>query len=208
VLGAYGQTEHLCVAFHRPDDYAFDSVGRPMLGTELRIAGDGEILVRRSALTFSGYWNKLIATREAFTDDGAWLRTGDLGLLDGAGRLVVTGRKKEMIALSTSKKVAPLPIEARLTEHPLVAHAVVVGEGRKYVGALLFLHHANGADAAALDAHVADVNATLAPHEQVRRWAVVPHALSEAAGELTPTHKVKRPVVAARYTGILESLFA
>jgi long-chain acyl-CoA synthetase len=112
-----------------------------------------------------------------------------------------------MIALSTGKKVAPLPIEARLAEHPLVAQSVVVGEGRKYVGALLFLHGANGADAASIDAHVAEVNATLAPHEQVRRWAIVPHALSEAAGELTPTHKVKRPIVAARYTGILESLF-
>src|SRR5437868_4028046 len=100
VLGAYGQTEHLCVAFHRPNDYGFDSVGRPMRGTELRIADDDELLIRRSALTFSGYWRRPDATRDAFTIDGEWLRTGDLGRMDARGRLVITGRKKEMLALS------------------------------------------------------------------------------------------------------------
>jgi long-chain acyl-CoA synthetase len=208
VLGAYGQTEHLCVAFHRPNDYAFDSVGRPMPGTELQIADDGEVLVRRGALTFSGYWNKPAATREAFTEDGAWLRTGDLGSLDAAGRLVITGRKKEILALSTGKKVAPLPIEARLVAHPSVAHAVVVGEGQRFVGALLFLRPDVASDEASLDVHVADLNAALAPHEQVRRWRAVPHELSEAAGELTPTLKAKRAVIAARYADLIESLYA
>jgi long-chain acyl-CoA synthetase len=206
VLGAYGQTEHLCVAFHRPDDYSFDSVGRPMRGTELRVTDDGELLVRRSALTFSGYWGRPAATREAFTDDGAWLRTGDLARVDDRGRLVITGRKKELIALSTGKKVAPLPIEARLAEHPSVAHAVVFGEGRKHAAALLFVRDARPVDGA-LDAHVAAVNATLAPHEQVRRWSAVRGELTEAAGELTATLKVRRAAVAARYAHDVEALF-
>lgn len=207
VLGAYGQTEHLCIAFHRPHDYAFDSVGRPMRSTELAFGDDGEILVRRSALTFGGYWGRPDATQEAFTDDGRWLRTGDVGYLDAHGRLVVSGRKKEMIALSTGKKVAPLPIEGRLAEHPSVAQAVVVGEGRKLPAALLFLRDGAAVDEAALDAHVADVNAALAPHEQVRRWLAVPHELTEADGELTPTLKVKRAVIASRYADLLERLF-
>ncbi|AHG91268.1 AMP-dependent synthetase and ligase [Gemmatirosa kalamazoonensis] len=207
VLGAYGQTEHLCVAFHRPDDYDFDSVGRPMLGTELRIAADGELLIGRGALTFAGYWGRPEATRDAFTDDGRWLRTGDLARIDERGRLAITGRKKELLALSTGKKVAPLPIEGRLAEHPRVAQAVVFGDGRKHVGALLFLRDGAAADDASLDAHVREVNATLAPHEQVRRWRAVPGELRESAGELTATLKVKRAVVAARHADAVEALF-
>lgn len=177
VLGAYGQTEHLCVAMHRPDDYAFDSVGRLMPGTDARLADDGELLLRRGALTFSGYWGRPDATREAFTDDGAWLRTGDLARFDAHGRLVITGRKKEMLALSTGKKVAPLPIEARLAALGGVAQAVLVGEGRKHVGALLFVRDgASPPDDALVAAHVAQLNASLAPHEQVRRWVVVPRS--------------------------------
>jgi long-chain acyl-CoA synthetase len=211
-LGAYGQTEHLCVAFHRPDDSEFDSVGRPMKGTEIRIADDGEVLLRRGALTFSGYWGRPGASRAAFTEDGEWLLTGDLGRIDARGRLVITGRKKELLALSTGKKVAPLPIEARLAEHAHVAQAVLFGDGRKHVGALLFARDA-GVEAldttalASVAAHVERVNTALAPHEQVRRWRVVPRELTEAAGELTATLKVRRAVVAARYADDVEALF-
>jgi long-chain acyl-CoA synthetase len=206
-LGAYGQTEHLCVAFHRPDDYAFDSVGRPMRGTEVRVADDGELLVRRGALTFSGYWGRPGATREAFTDDGQWLRTGDLARVDARGRLVITGRKKEMIALSTGKKIAPLPIEARLATHPSLAQAVLFGEGRKHAAALLFVRDGATRDDEALAEHVAAVNATLAPHERVRRWSTVGRELTVAAGELTATLKVRRAAVAARYADAVEALF-
>jgi long-chain acyl-CoA synthetase len=160
VLGAYGQTEHLCIAMHRPGDAAVDGVGRPMPGTTVRVAGAdearrgdavaGEILVRRSPLTFAGYLGRPAETRAAFTADGTWLRTGDLGALDAEGRLHVTGRVKELLALSTGRKVAPLPIEARLAAHPAVSHAVVVGEGRRFAAALLFLH-----DGASPDGRVA-----------------------------------------------------
>jgi long-chain acyl-CoA synthetase len=148
VLGAYGQTEHLCVAFHRPGAYDFEGVGLPMPGTTLRVADDGEIQVRRSALTFAGYLGRDAESAAAFTPDGEWLRTGDLGRVDGRGVLHVTGRIRELLALSTGRKVAPLPIEARLREHPGVSHAVVLGEGRRFAAALLFVPGAAGADAA------------------------------------------------------------
>ena len=96
VLGAYGQTEHLCVAMHHPDRVNFTTVGLPMPGTELRIADDGEVLVKRGPLTFSGYFGRDDETREAFTADGAWLKTGDLGNVDAEGFLRITGRKKEI----------------------------------------------------------------------------------------------------------------
>ncbi|MGZ8471276.1 MAG: AMP-dependent synthetase/ligase, partial [Gemmatirosa sp.] len=208
VLGAYGQTEHLCVAFHRPDAYDFAGVGTPMVGTTLRIASDGEIQVRRDALTFAGYLGRADATRAAFTPDGAWLRTGDIGTVDARGVLHVTGRLKEILALSTGKKVAPLPIEARLREHPAVAHALVVGEGRRFATALLFTPVADDPGlAASLDAHVAHVNAELAPHERIARWTLVAEELAESTGELTPTLKVRRTVVESKYHALLEGLY-
>lgn len=227
VLGAYGLTEHLCVAMHRPERYDFDSVGVPMPGTELRIAGDGEILVRRGALTFDGYHGRPAATRDAFTADGAWLRTGDLGALDARGALHVTGRSKELLALSTGKKVAPAPIEARLVEDPLIAQAMLYGEGRKYVSALLCLRRAAveaWARAAAVElpygalvahpdvrsrvqAAVDRVNETLSRPERVRRFVLLERELTLDAGELTPTLKVRRELVAERYREKLEALY-
>lgn len=214
VLGAYGQTEHLCVAFHRPEAYDFAGVGRAMVGTTLRIAADGEIQVRRNALTFAGYLGRPEATRAAFTDDGAWLRTGDLGTIDASGVLHVTGRLKEILALSTGKKVAPLPIEARLREHAAVSQALVAGEGRRFATALLFVPsvaddpEVRRALDAQLGAHVARVNDELAPHERIARWALVGEELTEAGGELTPTSKVRRSVVEAKYHALLEELYA
>jgi long-chain acyl-CoA synthetase len=210
VLGAYGQTEHLCIAMHRAAGYDFASAGSAMPGTELRVAPDGELLVRRSALTFAGYLGRPDATRAAFTDDGRWLRTGDLGTVDADGRVRITGRLKELLALSTGKKVAPQPIEARLAEHPAVAHALVVGEGRRYAAALLFLapDADAAADAAALAAHVEQVNAALPPHERVRRFHATADALSAEAGDLTPTLKVRRAAVEARYATVVDALYA
>ena len=205
VLGAYGQTEHLCVAMHRPGRHTFDSAGPPMPGTEVRVAADGELLVRRNALTFSGYLHKSEATRAAFTDDGAWLRTGDVAEVDASGCIRITGRIREVIALSTGKKVSPLPIERRLAEHPAVDHAVVVGEGRKHAAALLF-SRATAGDAS-IDAHVQGVNASLAPHERVVRWTTVAAELTEAGGELSPKLEVRRGVVVARYARAIEELY-
>jgi long-chain acyl-CoA synthetase len=226
-LGAYGMTEHLCVSFYRPDCYAFDGVGPPMPGTELRIAGDGEVLVRRGPMTFSGYLHRPEDTRDAFTSEGEWLRTGDLGALDSRGVLRITGRKKELIALSTGKKVAPLPIEARLVENPLIAQAMLYGEGRKFISALLtlrlpvveawarerrvsatypeVLHHPELA--ARVQRAVEQVNARLSRTEQIRRFMVLDRELSVEQDELTPTLKVRRSKVAEAFRGQLDALY-
>lgn len=227
VLGAYGQTEHLCVAFNRPERYRHDAVGLPMPGTTLRIAPDGEVQVRRSALTFSGYHRRDAETAAAFTDDGAWLHTGDLGTLDAEGFLRITGRSKEMIVLSNGKKVAPLTLEARLCEGALIEHAVVHGEGRPYLVALIAprwplvtqWQRARGiaGDAASLVRHpalreaigreVARVNADVSRPEQVRTFAILPHPLTVEAGDLTATFKVRRAAVASRHAALIDALY-
>jgi long-chain acyl-CoA synthetase len=227
VLGAYGLTEHLCVAFNRPDACSLDAAGPPMPGAEVRIAGDGEILVRRSGLTFAGYRGRPEETAAAFSEDGEWLLTGDLGRVDARGMLRVTGRKKELIALSGGKKVAPLPIEARLAGHPWIGRAVLHGEGRRFVSALLVLRRTaveewargEGIDAgwgdlmshpgvlARVQAALDDVNAHLSPPERVRRFAVLENDLSPEADELTPTLKVRRSVVAERHRATLDALY-
>jgi long-chain acyl-CoA synthetase len=227
VLGAYGLTEHLCVAMHRPDSYRFDSAGMPMPGTDLRISDTGEIQLRRSALTFSGYQHNAAETRAAFTSDGAWLRTGDLGFVDAEGRLHVTGREKELIALSGGKKVAPVPIERRLSESPWIAQAVLFGENRRYISALIALRRdyvekwaretgrGHGFDALLLDPEITErvqhaidaVNQTLSRPEQIKRFALLPAELSMEGEELTPTLKVRRSVIAQKYQEQLESLY-
>jgi long-chain acyl-CoA synthetase len=228
VLGAYGLTEHLCVALNHPGNHRFDDVGTAMPGTEIRIAEDGEILVKRSDLTFSGYHARPDATRAAFTADGEWLRTGDLGELDEQGRLRVTGRKKELIALSTGKKVAPIRIEAALVAQPWIEHAVLVGEGRKFVAALLTLRRrvvevwaekqgltASGPSferdprvVAEVARQVETVNARLSRTESVRKFVVLPESFSTEAGELTPTHKLRREVVLDRFADRVDGLYA
>jgi long-chain acyl-CoA synthetase len=227
VLGAYGLTEHLCVAFNRPDRYTFDSAGPAMPGTEIRIAEDGEILIRRSALTFSGYHERPAETAAAFSPDGEWLLTGDLGTLGGDGLLRITGRKKELIALSTGKKVAPLPIEAGLGRHPWIDRAVVIGEGRKYLSAIITLRCATVSGWAAsrgLDLGYAELlthpevlaevqravdatNEALSRPERVRRFVLLDHGFTVEAEELTPTLKVRRGRVAERYRDQLNALY-
>jgi len=226
VLGAYGLTEHLCVAMNRPDAYGFDAAGPAMPGTEIRIAADGEILVRRGDLSFDGYHGRPEETEAAFTGDG-WLLTGDLGELLPDGSLRVTGRKKELIALSTGKKVAPLPIEAALAQDPWIGQAMLYGEGRKFVSALISLRPSmlrrwrNGdSDAPAPDgilrhpelltavqSAVDRVNAGLSRTEQIRRFVVLGRELTAEDGELTPTLKLRRGVVAEKYRDELDALY-
>jgi len=228
VLGAYGQTEHLCVAMNHPGEPAPETVGPPMPGTEIRIAADGEVLVRRSALTFSGYFGKPEATAAAFTADGEWLQTGDLGQLDQQGRLRITGRAKEMIALSNGRKVAPLPIEAALTADPLIAHVACHGEGRKYLVALLSLRRdavaawarANGVSGdwkalthaealrADLQRAVDGVNATIARTDQIKAFGITDEEFTSENGCLTPTLKLMRRVINERFAARFEELHA
>lgn len=228
ILAAYGQTEHLCVAMNRPNNPLWDAVGAAMPGTELRVADDGELLVRRSALTFDGYFGKPDETRAAFTEDGRWLRTGDLASVDDHGLLRITGRVKEVIALSNGRKIAPLPIESTLTATPYIAHAVCYGEGRKYLTVLLSLRHdlvrawahehgVQGAWSALVQnvqlrselQHAVDaVNATLAKTDRIQSFTVTDREFSLDGGELTPTLKVVRSVIAARFVDTFNEMYS
>jgi long-chain acyl-CoA synthetase len=227
VLGAYGLTEHLCVAMHRPGEADLESAGPPLGSTEIRLAKDGELLLRRSELTFSGYFGRPDETRAAFTADGEWLLTGDLGMVDERGRVRITGRKKELIALASGKKVAPLPIEARLAQDPWIAQAMLYGESRPFISALIvprratverwarkrrmagtwpdLLRHEEARSR--VQEAVDRVNAGLSRPEQVRAFALLERELTAEENELTPTLKLRRAGIAERYRDRLEALY-
>jgi long-chain acyl-CoA synthetase len=226
ILQAYGLTENVCVAFNRPDNYRFGTVGPPMPGCCVKIAGDGEILVR-SEMVFSGYYKEPEKTAEIFDGDG-WLLTGDLGEIDRDGFLKITGRKKELIVTSTGKNIAPALIENMLKEHHLISHALVYGEGKSYLVALLTLNAAETqgyARAHRIDYEdfadlvrkeeivslvrriVEGINARVSTTEAVKRFAILGHDLSVEADEITPTMKIKRKIVTERYIDALEELY-
>lgn len=199
---AYGLTEAPLVTLNRFGANQIGSVGAPLPETEIRIAADGEILVRGPQVT-PGYFDPGL---EAPVHDG-WLLTGDLGRLPDDGRLVIDGRKKELIATSYGKKVWPAKVEALLRKLPGIAEAMLVGESRPYCVAILW--SVDGpADEAALARGIASVNARLSHPEQVRRWIVLPNDLSIERGDLTANLKLRRGVVQARLALTIESLYA
>ncbi len=221
----YGQSEDTGpTSLNVPGRTRFGTVGPAIPGVELRFADDGEILVKGPNV-FMGYYKDPAATAATLEDE--WLHSGDLGALDADGFLTITGRKKEILITSGGKNITPKNIEADLKKHPLVAEAVLIGDRRPYLTVLLALdperlaalakeHGAatpedpNGAAFVreALDALVADVNARYARVESVKRYYVLPRPLSIEGGELTPTMKVKRAVVYARYASEIEALYA
>jgi long-chain acyl-CoA synthetase len=226
ILQAYGLTENICVAFNRPDNYRFGTVGPPMPGCEVVIESDGEILVR-SRMMFSGYYKEPEKTAEVMRD--GWLLTGDLGEMDGEGFLKITGRKKELIVMSTGKNVAPALIENLVKEHHLISHALVYGDNRSYLVALITLNpveaeeyaHARGlsykdfAELArspeinALVQEIVDrVNRRVSSSEAIKKFVVLDHDLQMERDEVTPTMKIKRNVVTKRYGELLKSLYA
>jgi long-chain acyl-CoA synthetase len=198
VLGAYGLTETACgVTVSAPTAVKAGRVGRALPGGEILIAEDGEILVRGDQVS-PGYW-PLAGAAEP------WLHTGDLGEVDRDGYLAITGRRKEIIVTSGGKNVAPEPLEDRIRLHPGIAHAVVVGEGRSYVTALVFLEP--GASADGVQAAIDDANSLVSRAESIRRWVVVPGALSVADGTLTPSLKLRRAVIAERFAPEIACLY-
>jgi long-chain acyl-CoA synthetase len=202
------------------------TVGRPMPGVEVRIAEDGEIL-SRGPNTMRGYFGKPEATAEAIDADG-WFHTGDIGHLDDGGFLVITDRKKELIVNAYGKNIAPAPIENALKARRWISQAVVVGDRRQFLAALVvpdFEVLGNWANAekiggtvaeqlahpklhAILESEIAAVNEHLARYEQIRAWEALPAELTLEGGELTPTLKVKRRVINVKYKAILDRLFA
>ena len=225
VLEGYGLTETAPVLTVNPEGAPrLGTVGKVLPRVELRLAEDGEVLARGPNV-MQGYYRKPEATAEALA--GGWFHTGDIGRLDDDGYLVITDRKKELLVTAGGKNIAPQPIEQKLKQHALVAEAVLIGDRRPFVSALIMpdfaalaatLGEPADADRAALaaradvrsrfDGIVEAVNADLPPHEQVRQHALVPAELSIATGELTPTLKVKRRVVAEKWRDDIEALYA
>lgn len=187
--------------------------GRPLPGVEVRLARDGEILVRGPNV-FAGYLDDPAATEEVIDADG-WFHTGDVGEVDGDRYIRVVDRKKELIVTAGGKKVSPAYLETALKALPLVAHAAVVGEGRPSLIALVVVD-AEAATSAGLSTRerdaeiargIAAVNAGVAPHERIRRWAVLDREWTPASGELTPTMKLKRREIEAKYAAEIAALY-
>jgi len=187
VMQGYGQTEAgPVISANSPDNPDVGSVGKPLQGVDLRIAEDGEIMVRGD-LVMDGYWNQPQATAEAIRD--GWLHTGDVGRLDPQGVLTITDRKRDIIVLSGGENVSPARIEGLLMQEPEISQAVVTGDGQAGLSALLV--PADGGDAQSVGAAVARLNASLSVTEHIRRHSLVPPFTIEN-GLLTPSHKIRR----------------
>ena len=205
ILQAYGLTENVCVAFNRVDRYKFGTVGLPMPGFEVKLASDGEILVR-SEMIFSGYYKAPEDTAAAFSD--GWLLTGDLGEFDEDGFLKIVGRKKELIVTSTGKKIAPSMIENMLKEHHLISQAMVYGEGKSYLVALITLSGASANAKQIVQQKIDEINRRVSSTESIKKFAVLDRDFEIAKDEITPTGKVKRDIIAQRYSNLIEELYA
>lgn len=226
ILQAYGLTENICVAFNTAENIKFGTVGRPMPMCSVRIADDGEILIK-SPMMFSGYYKEPEKTAEMFDADG-WLKTGDLGSVDDDGFLKITGRKKEIIVLSSGKNVAPAAVENIVRENHLVSQCFLYGDGKSYCVALITLNQMevsafarqNGIaddDFAALTrdpaivgniaATVEKANARVSSSEQIKRFEILERDFSLEENEITPTMKVKRNVVAEKFAAEIAELY-
>ena len=227
IVEVYGMTETTGVATgNRPGAVRLGTVGAALEGVEVRLADDGEILVRGPNCT-PGYRGRPDADAELFADDG-WIRTGDIGSFDDDGNLAITDRKKELIVTAGGKNISPANIEAMLKEHPLVGQALVYGDARPYITALIVLdgevapawatsHGITEESTAALaqdpqvlteiERAVQGVNERLARVEQVKRYAVLPTEWTAESEELTPTLKIKRRVVHDKYAHDIAALY-
>jgi long-chain acyl-CoA synthetase len=226
VLEGWGMTETSTAAtISSAEDFKVGTIGKPFPGCDVRIADDGEILVKGPNV-FQGYYKNEEATREAIVD--GWLHTGDIGEVDEDGFIKITGRKKDIIITAGGKNITPANLENEIKQHPLVSQCVVVGDRRPYLVALVTLdpedavayakEHglpedveqlaANDQVRKAIEDHVAAINEKFARVEQVKKIAILPQDLSQESGELTPTLKVKRAVVTSKHEPEIEALYA
>ncbi|HYN50060.1 MAG TPA: AMP-binding protein, partial [Thermoleophilaceae bacterium] len=231
VMEGYGMTETSTSAtVNRPEgnQFRFGSVGKPMTGVEVKIGEDGEVLLKGPNI-FQGYYKNEQATRETIKGEERWLHTGDLGRLDEDGFLYITGRKKDIIITAGGKNITPANLENGLKQTRWISQAVVIGDRRPYLMALITLDPEeapalaqelglDNADLAVLakeekvravvqDA-IDEVNSHVGAVEQIKRFAILDHDLSQETGELTPTLKVKRNVVHEKYAGVVDETYA
>jgi long-chain acyl-CoA synthetase len=228
VLEGYGLTETSpATNSNTLDAQKIGTVGRPIPGCTIRIAPDGEILIK-GHMVFQGYWHNQSATKEMIDEDG-WLHTGDLGALDDDGFLTITGRKKDLIITAAGKNVAPTVLEDRLRAHWLVSECLVVGDGRPYIAALLTgdaetmtqwkadNHKPDTATLADLrddpdlraefQAAIDEANKAVSKAEAIRKFMILDRDFTEAAGQLTPTMKVRRQVITEQYALQIAALY-
>lgn len=226
LLQIYGQTEGCGpTTANRMAKVRIGTVGTALPGMSVKLAGDGEILVKGGNVCL-GYLDDPKSTAELIDADG-WMHSGDTGAFDADGSLRIVGRKKDLIITAAGKNIAPQGIETDLVNHELISEAVVVGDGRKYLTALITLdpeelnrwaiehHQLEDYEAlcgdpdvvAAVTAAVDDVNSARSQAEHIRKFRILPHDLTGAAGELTPTMKVKRSFVCQRYAAVIDEMY-
>ncbi len=226
VLEGYGLTETTAaLSANLPDATRIGTVGRPLPGTAVRVADDGELLFRGGQV-FAGYWGNEAATSEAIDRDG-WFHTGDVGEVDDEGFVRITGRKKEILVTAGGKNVAPAVLEDRLRAHALVDQCLVVGDGQPFIGALVTIdretylgwaeEHGKSADiadvvedddlVAAVQGAVDEANKAVSKAEAIRKFTILPGEWTEEGGQLTPSLKLKRNVVVRESRGEIEALY-
>lgn len=227
VYEGYGLTEVAAAAAVDFENQKIGTVGPPLEGTTIRVNEDGEIMIKGN-IVFKGYWNNPEATADALED--GWYNTGDLGEIMDSGHVVITGRKKDLIVTAGGKNVSPGPMEDMLRAHPLISQAMVVGDGKPFIGVLLTLEEdqlkrwkadhnipANRsmrevATDATLRAEIQDainqVNTTVSHAEAIKKFYILESDLTEEDNELTPTMKVKRYVVAQRYANAIDHIYS
>lgn len=229
VLEGYGLTETTAATtVNRTTRAKIGTVGQPIPGTAVRVADDGEVLIRGPHV-FRGYWRNEAATAEAIDPEG-WFRTGDLGALDEDGFLTITGRKKEIIVTAGGKNVAPAVLEDRLRAHPLVSQCLVVGDGQPYIAALvtidaealpLWLRQHGRAESTAvaelvddptlraeIQRAVEEANQAVSRAEAIKRFRILPVDFTEAGGQLTPSLKLRRAVILKEFASEVEALYS
>ncbi|MGO4257952.1 AMP-dependent synthetase/ligase [Marmoricola sp. RAF53] len=227
VLEGYGLTETTAaLTVNLPDAQKVGTVGRPLQGTAVRVADDGELLFRGGQV-FAGYWRNDEATAEAKDADG-WFHTGDVGEIDDEGFVRITGRKKEILVTAGGKNVAPAVLEDRLRAHLLVDQCIVVGDGRPFIGVLVTLdretvpgwaeQHGKTTDVtrllddpdllAEIEGAVDDANKAVSKAESIRKFRILPGEWTEEGGQLTPSLKLKRNVVMRENVDEVEALYS
>ena len=225
LIEGYGLTETTAGAtLNVPGATRIGTVGRPIQGVTVRIADDGEILIQGENI-FRGYWNNDAATAEAMAD--GWFHSGDLGSLDSDGYLSITGRKKEIIVTAAGKNVAPAVLEDRLRADPLVSQCMVIGDGEPFIAVLVTIdpdvlpRWANEAGKEAelaqliddsdlrstIQSAIDEANSAVSRAESIREFRILPEDFTIEGGEMTPTLKVKRKVVAERYAALIQEIY-